>query len=916
MARPLWAFLFAGLIVVLRMATLVLTNDSFDSGYALGVLLSFFPEFLLASLLSLLVFAPDREKSKSELRTEKKRAKKEGREPRSTKPFNILKLTGWICVLAFGVLALFSSHYEAAFGRLPSPQLFYYLKELAHLKSSVTANTPIGSLIVEGLILFGGLIFAYRKLRGDESENRFRTLERGMLFVGLAVAVLGQLHFEVLASRFGQGIKTPFTFTLRNIVFEFEYRSDKTKVTQESIWTYQKLLGHDRPPGGVNPKYPLCGFHENDPGKADGRSVIFIIMEGVGVSEMEQKIGGKELMPNLRRIAEENVRFKNFFSTGTKSNQAMPAVFAGLPAQTYQNILWREPVLRMNGFPKTLSQEGYSTAYFHGSDLSFEHQREFLQNVGFKNIFEYDPKSDMKIYGWGYDDRAMFKKFTSWIEEQRAQDAQRPFLATLFTLSTHDPYVLPPDWKPVFSQHRVRLRSTSDWSLLGRVDRKLAARESFHFLDRELGKFYKWYLANEKPKETLLAILGDHAPHLYNMSTEAETGHMRFRVPFILAGLNASEQARASKTHMRLATMHDLPATFLGALGMKPHYCNQGFDLLKEEDWPKDRIVYSVGGETLGRIYFWQNTVQGYASRKQGKLQLIDFESIGTVTGSKRSYVQRFKKLAVVMFGLNRYLITENAYFPREEEIQAQEIKVEKTIYVSHRGNTNGESQTGAPRENSLAALDAVVRSKFDWVEIDIQMTKDGKAVLLHDPELLVNGMKQKVFSFTLNQLRKMPQLKHIPTLKNVFELYGDRLNFLIEAKPQKFISYSLAIVREVVRLVRENKERNPSKRAIIDSFSSQQISSIKAYCPECETGMDMPYRKEVTDEYLDFAQELDMNWIYVHFSQVNDDLIGRARSRGLRVMAYPVNDKNEMNHWGSIRPAGIITDSEKIITQ
>ena len=84
----------------------------------------------------------------------------------------------------------------------------------------------------------------------------------------------------------------------------------------------------------------------------------------------------------------------------------------------------------------------------------------------------------------------------------------------------------------------------------------------------------------------------------------------------------------------------------------------------------------------------------------------------------------------------------------------------------------------------------------------------------------------------------------------------------------------------------------------------------MKLYC-DCETGWDTPFQKPVTDDMLKFALEMNMQWIYVHHKVFNSDLLERAHKKGLKVMVYTVNDKNELN---GVQPDGIITDSKKLL--
>lgn len=140
-------------------------------------------------------------------------------------------------------------------------------------------------------------------------------------------------------------------------------------IDEDDIWMLQRFLGQDLPFGGVNKKFPLCAPSRGNEEKTvpNGKSVILVILESVGTGEMFLTVDGRPLMPNLQRIASDSLFFPNNIASGTKSCQALPAIFSGLPPQTYANILWRRPLPTLTGLPAALP--GYDTAYFHGSDL-------------------------------------------------------------------------------------------------------------------------------------------------------------------------------------------------------------------------------------------------------------------------------------------------------------------------------------------------------------------------------------------------------------------------------------------------------------------------------------------------------------------------------------------------------------------
>ena len=102
-------------------------------------------------------------------------------------------------------------------------------------------------------------------------------------------------------------------------------------------------------------------------------------------------------------------------------------------------------------------------------------------------------------------------------------------------------------------------------------------------------------------------------------------------------------------------------------------------------------------------------------------------------------------------------------------------INTEGTKVWAHRG------ASGYAPENTLEAFKKAEKMKADGVELDVQLTKDGELVVIHDETVdRVSGEKGFVKDYTLKELKRLKVSKHmpsydkktrIPTLDEVFDL-------------------------------------------------------------------------------------------------------------------------------------------------
>lgn len=816
---------------------------------------------------------------------------------------NLGNLLLWSLCLLTVVIEFLAFHYYLVFGRLPGAGILFYVTELQQLQTSFDNNVPGLMLLLEIAVVSSAIFLLYtlvNRLQQDLFQKS--TMEFLAIFIVL-LSVLIQLFPDSLPPVYKWHARHEGVWLLQSYLVRDKYNLNELVLSSENFDRYLASLGHKIPGPVIDPEYPLCRYQEKQ-SLQNRRSVILLVLEGVSKNEMRAEYNNQPLMPNLESIAADNFMFENIYAPGSKSAQALTAIFSGLPAQTSYHYLWTKPLINMNGFPNELKKQGYSTAYFHGSDLSFEQQRQYLEKVGFDHLYEYSPEHKHEIYGWGYADEVMFNELQQWIEKT---GPDMPYFATLFTISTHDPYLLPDSWQRVFSEETINRRSETNWTLLQDLESiKIAARETYRYLDYQLGQFYQWYLENEKDKGTLLVITGDHGSYLFAEQKDYAAQARQFNVPLIVAGdLKRYDTFLPRDLGRRVGGLNDLPATLMGLLGGSVHICNTGVDLTSVKNGSElGRLVYSVAGDELEEIFLWGQAETLLLDRGQEKLYRIDGEArLELPDNSSNIMLQDLSNL----FKVNFFLLKNNSYFPAKNmQVDIEQPSFNASpVFVSHRGNVHGPGNQFS--ENSRAALEAVVASDFDWVEIDVQLTADGIPVLLHDPFVVFpDSSKQAVIDKTYAELTAIKAYQDLLTLEQALVMYASKLNMLIEVKAPEHISDILHLGREVARLVRTYRN---DKKIIVDSFHDELITSIKKQCL-CETGLDAPFKAMLDREALEYIKSMNMDWVYLHHSVVTADVLQQAHATGLKVMAYTVNDASVIRRWGmKALPDGIITD-------
>lgn len=223
------------------------------------------------------------------------------------------------------------------------------------------------------------------------------------------------------------------------------------------------------------------------------------------------------------------------------------------------------------------------------------------------------------------------------------------------------------------------------------------------------------------------------------------------------------------------------------------------------------------------------------------------------------------------------------------------------TEITAHRGGA-----WKAP-ENTISALQYTIDSGADYAEIDVQETKDGELILLHDDSLKrTAGVKKNVWDMTLKQVEKLDaganfhkkfRGEKIPEFTEVLKFCKGRLDLNIEIK---YNGKNKGIVNKVVRAIKENHFED---HCVVTSMNYQFLKQIKKTAPEIRTGyiMTMTYGGVQGMEAADFFS--------VKHTYVDEKFVTQAHALGKEVHVWTVNYKGDAKRMLDMGVDNIITD-------
>ncbi|MFI9025879.1 glycerophosphodiester phosphodiesterase [Streptomyces sp. NPDC053560] len=252
----------------------------------------------------------------------------------------------------------------------------------------------------------------------------------------------------------------------------------------------------------------------------------------------------------------------------------------------------------------------------------------------------------------------------------------------------------------------------------------------------------------------------------------------------------------------------------------------------------------------------------------------------------------------------------------------------DRPVTVAHRG-----ASAYAP-ENTIAAVDAAHRMGIDWVENDVQRTKDGKLVVMHDTtlnrttnveELYPNRSPWKVADFTLGEIRKLDagswfdakfKGQRVPTLERYMDaVTRNHQKLLLELKsPELYPGIEAQTIRELRREGWTDRQ-HVKRRLIIQSFNGDSVKKVHELRPDIKTGFlgtpavaDLPKYAQFADQINPSHTTLSMAYVAaVHAFE-------GPHGRPLEVYTWTVNDAataKKVAGWGV---DGIITNKPDVV--
>jgi phosphoglycerol transferase MdoB-like AlkP superfamily enzyme len=304
-------------------------------------------------------------------------------------------------------------------------------------------------------------------------------------------------------------------------------------------------------------------IHPADTGAFKNVNVCVIILESfskeyTGLSHL------KSYTPFLDSLMSVSTVYTNGLANAKSSIDGVPAILSGLPTfleDKYLNSRYSNN--EVESLPTLLKSKGYYSAFFHGGTNGTMNFDSYAKMADFDLYFGRNEYNNDKDYDgqWGIFDEPFFKEMI-----KQVNTFKEPFLVSVFTLSSHNPYTIPDQHKNKFPKGTLKIH------------------ESIGYADYALKQFFEEAKKQSWFKNTLFVLSADHTGVSENQYYSTNLGKQTIPIITYFPG------QKPEKVNYPVQQIDILP-TVLDYVNYDKPYYNMGRSMLNHSSQP---IIYYI----------------------------------------------------------------------------------------------------------------------------------------------------------------------------------------------------------------------------------------------------------------------------------------------------------------------------------
>lgn len=349
-------------------------------------------------------------------------------------------------------------------------------------------------------------------------------------------------------------------------------------------------------------------IHLPDTGKFQKLNVCVILLESFS-KEYTGISNRTSYTPFLDSLMNVSVLYTNAISNSKTSINGIPAVIASMPCfleNNYLNSVYSNNSLQT--LPNLLKPKGYYSVFYHGGTNGTMNFNSFTKLAGYDEYYgrtEYNNDADYDGQ-WGIWDEPFLQRTVKEMSQLK-----QPFFTSIFTLSSHNPYLVPNIYKNKFPKGTLEIHQS-----IGYAD--YALKQFFNNAQKQ-----SWF-AN-----TLFILTADHT----SLSDDRfyANNYGQYTIPIMLykKGINAIKDNRTFQQIDILPTVldylnYDQTYYSLGNSGLNNHHQPALYYVSPNLYCAKDSMVYVITKNKFVEAY----NIKNDSVMDKNILNKIDYSNI------------------------------------------------------------------------------------------------------------------------------------------------------------------------------------------------------------------------------------------------------------------------------------------------
>lgn len=276
----------------------------------------------------------------------------------------------------------------------------------------------------------------------------------------------------------------------------------------------------------------------------------------------------------------------------------------------------------------------------------------------------------------------------------------------------------------------------------------------------------------------------------------------------------------------------------------------------------------------------------------------------------------------VIFTSFNTSIVSASDFSSSKDKVN--ENVLDNNVSIAHRG------ASGYAPEHTFYAYDKSHKElNADYIELDLQMTKDGNLIAMHDEDLeRTTGHKGRVEDYTTKELKQMDvgswfNKKHpkyakkeykgaqTPTLEEILDRYGDNANYYIETKsPDVYPGMEERLLHSLKKYNLLSDQKLNKGQVVIQSFSQESLLKV------ANMNNQIPLVQLVDKDKLSTFTSKDLKFISSYavgvgpdYSDLDKQMVQNLHNYNLKVHPYTVNTEKDMQQMLNIGVDGVFSN-------